>query len=383
MRQELVSFPVPARPRRLPGVLIGLGMIVSLAACTTRAEAPPPSPAAPRVPVVLAEYRSLPQERTFTGRVAAVHAVDIRPRVGGALEAVLFTEGATVAKGAPLFIVDPRPYRIALQKARADRTTVQAELTLAVDELARAERLAKADAMSLEELERRRADVLRLHARVAAADAAVAEADLGVEFTTVRAPVAGRLGRADVTVGNLVAGGPDGGTRLTVLHSIDPVHVYFELDPTTAAMARATGRQRWRAFITPLDGGAPVSAPVDFVDNGVGAQSGTWPVRARVPNPHGQLLPGAVVRVTFRFGEVEKAVVVPDVAVGTDQGTRYVLVVTANNTVELRTIAAGAKAGAWRAIAGDTVRAGEAVILPGLPGIRPGMTVTAVKEVLQ
>jgi RND family efflux transporter MFP subunit len=364
-------------------VPLALTFTAALAACTTQAEAPPPVAEAPRVPVVLAESRALPQERSFTGRVAAVHAVDIRPRAGGALEAVLFTEGAAVAKGAPLFVVDQRPYRIALQKAEADLATVRAELAHARDEFARAERLAAADAVSLEELERRRADVTRLQARLAGAEAAVADAGLDLEFTTVRAPVSGRLGRAEVTAGNLVTGGPDAGTRLAVLHSMDPVYVYFELDPATAAAARTTARAQWRALVSPLDGGEAVSAPIDFVDNGVGAQTGTWPVRARVPNRGGRLLPGAVVRVTFRYGESAKTVVVPELAIGTDQGTRFVLIATADNTVEYRAVATGAKAGPWRAVTNDAVRAGEAVILPGLPGIRPGITVAPVKEVLQ
>lgn len=383
MRQDLIRFPVRATRRGLIAAPLTVSVLAALMACTTRAEAPPPTAEAPRVSVVIAEARSLPQERGLTGRVSAVHAVDIRPRVSGALDAVLFTEGKSVARGTPLFVVDPRPYRIALQRAEAELTTIRAELEHARDELVRADRLAKADAVSLEELERRRADVTRLEARSSAAEAAVAHAALEMDFTTVRAPVSGRLGRAEVTIGNLVNGGPDSGTRLTVLHSIDPVHVYFELDPTTAAAARAIARGQWRAVIAPLDGGEPVTAPIDFVDNGVGAQTGTWPVRARVPNQDGRFLPGAVVRVTFRFGESAKTVVVPDVAIGTDQGTRFVLVATAENAVDYRTVTTGAKAGPWRAITNDAVRAGEAVILPGAPGIRPGITVAPVKEVLQ
>lgn len=362
---------------------LALALTTLLTACAAGAEAPPPVADAPRVPVVTAESRALPQEQAYTGRVAAVQAVDIRPRVGGALDAVLFREGGSVAKGTPLFVVDPRPYRIALQRAEAELTTVRTELVHARGELARADRLAKADAVSLEELERRRADVARLEARLDGAEAAVADAALDLEFTTVRAPVSGRIGRAEVTIGNLVTGGPDAGTRLAVLHSVDPVHVYFELDPATAAAARARARGLWRAAITPLDGGEPVEAPIDFVDNGVGAETGTWPVRARVPNADGRLLPGAVVRVTFRYGETANAIVVPEVAMGTDQGTRYVLVANAENTVEYRAITTGPKAGPWRAITNDAVRAGEAVILPGLPGIRPGITVAPVKEVLQ
>lgn len=360
-----------------------LSAVALLAACTTRAESPPAAARAPDVRVVAAEVRPLPQERSFTGRVSAVHAVHVRARVSGALDAVLVEEGAAVAAGAPLFAIDPRPFRIALQKAHAEMATARSELEHARRELERAERLAAADAVSVEELDRRRADTDRLQARLAAVEASVAAAALDLEFTTVRAPVAGRLGRAEVTIGNLVTGGPGSGTRLAVLHSLDPVHVYFELDPATAAAARQAGRSGWRAVVSPLDGGPPVSAAIDFVDNGIAPQTGTWPVRARVPNPGGRLLPGAVVPVAFRFAEGAPSVVVPDLAVGTDQGTRFVLVATPDNTVEYRVVTTGAKAGAWRAVTNGGVHAGEAVILPGPPGIRPGLVVTPVREVIQ
>ena len=221
-----------------------------------------------------------------------------------------------------------------------------------------------------------------LEGRRDAADAAVQDAALNLEFTTVQAPVAGRVGRAEVTEGNLVTGGPAGGTRLAVLHSTDPIDVYFELDPATLAVARTHRRGQWNAAVTPLDGGAAMSGPIDFIDNGLGAQTGTLRVRARLRNPGGRLMPGAVVKVAFRYGTAEGATVVPELAIGTDQGARFLLVAAADGTVEYRPIAPGAKAGSWRVVDG-AVRAGEQVVLPGLPGLRPGMKVAAVKEVVR
>ena len=355
--------------------------IALTAACATQAQTPPPA-AAPKVAVVTATHRSIPLENTYTGRVEAVHTVELRPRVGGALDEVLFHEGSTVRRGTPLFRIDPRPYAIALRRADADTATAEAQLTRARDELQRAERLAAADAVSIEELERRRAEVATLEARRDAARAAVQDAALNLEFTTVHAPVDGRIGRAEVTRGNLVTGGPGNGTRLAVLHSVDPVHVYFELDPSTTAAAQRRPRAEWAATVAPLDGGAPVTGPIDFIDNGVGQQTGTLRVRARLANSDGRLLPGAVVRVAFRYGQADRATVVPELAIGTDQGARYVLVAGADGTVEYRPVALGAKAGAWRVV-NDAVRAGDRVVLPGLPGLRPGMKVTPVEEVLQ
>jgi RND family efflux transporter MFP subunit len=175
--------------------------------------------------VVAAQQRSVPLESTYTGRVEAVHTVELRPRVGGALDKVLFREGSTVRQGTPLFQIDQRPYAIALRRAEAEAATVEAQLTRAREEFQRAERLALADAVSIEELERRRAEVFTLEGRRDGARAGVQDAALNLEFTTVHAPVDGRVGRAEVTTGNLVNGSSGNGTRLAVLHSIDPMYV--------------------------------------------------------------------------------------------------------------------------------------------------------------
>jgi multidrug efflux system membrane fusion protein len=361
-------------------LLVGIAVMLT-AACGTQAKSAT-EPMAPTVGVVAAEHRNISLESTFTGRVEAVHTVELRPRVSGALDKVLFREGTVVREGTPLFQIDQRPYAIALRRAEADAATVDAQLARAREELQRAERLAAADAVSVEELERRRGEVGTLEGRRDAARAVVQDASLNLEFTTVHAPVAGRVGRAEVTAGNLVNGGPGDGTRLAVLHSIDPVYVYFDLDPKTAASAMGTSPGVWSATVSSMDEGSAVTGPIDFVDNGVGLQTGTLKVRARLANPDGRLLPGAVVKVAFRYGTAEGATVVPELAIGTDQGARYVLVAGADGTVEYRPVSLGAKSGTWRVV-DDAVRAGEHVVLPGLPGLRPGMKINPVAEVVR
>lgn len=363
----------------LGGAAIALAAMVN-AACTTQATSTAVAPL-PSVPVVAAEQREVALEAAFTGRVEAVHTVELRPRVGGALEKVLFREGAAVSPGTPLFRIDQRPYEIALRRAEAEALTVDAQLTRAREELRRAERLVEADAVSIEELERRRAEVGTLEGRREAARAAVQDSSLNLEFTTVYAPVAGRVGRAEVTIGNLVSGGPGGGTRLALLHSIDPIYVYFELDPTTAAAAMRHPRSAWSAAVSPLTGSTPLAGSIDFVDTGVGHHTGTLKVRARVANREARLRPGSVVRVGFRYGTLEHAVVVPERAIGADQGARYVLVAGTDGTVQYRLVTPGPKDGAWRVV--NDVRAGEQIILPGLPGLRPGMKVNGVREVVR
>jgi RND family efflux transporter MFP subunit len=380
MEEEMGNTRFTQRARALRGIAAGAAVILTTA-CATQAKTAV-EPTAPPVAVVAAEHRSVSLEAMFTGRVEAVHTVELRPRVGGALDTVLFREGTTVHQGTPLFQIDQRPYAIALRRAEAEAATVEAQLARAREELQRAERLAAADAVSIEELERRRAEVGTLEGRQQAARAAVQDAALNLEFTTVHAPVDGRIGRAEVTAGNLVKGGPGDGTRLAVLHSIDPVYVYFELDPSTAAAAMGRPRTQWVATVTPLDAGETLSGPIDFVDNGIGLQTGTLKVRARLSNPLGRLLPGAVVKVAFRYGVSDRATVVPELAIGTDQGARYVLIAGADGTVEYRPVTLGAKAGSWRVV-NEAVRAGDQVILPGLPGLRPGMKVNTVAEVLR
>ena len=377
----MTSTAPKSRARRLAGGLVAGFTLLTMIGCTSKAAEPDVEPAPPAVATVAAQRRSMPLERTYTGRVEAVQRVELRPRVAGALEQVFFREGAVVNQGDPLFLIDQRPFIIALRRAEAEMATVGAQLDHARRELERAERLYEADAVSAEELQRRHAEATTLIARLEAARAAVEDAELNLDFTTVEAPIRGRIGRAEVTLGNLVKPGAGEGTLLATLHSVDPVYVYFDLDPATAAEAMRSPRGGWAATVTPLDGDDAVSGPIDFVDNGVGHQTGTLRVRAALANAGGRLIPGAVVRVVFRYGTTDDAVVVPDIAIGTDQGGRYVLVAGADGTVEYRATTAGSRAGDWRVVT-SAVRPGDKVILPGLPGLRPGMRVTPVEEVL-
>lgn len=373
----------PPRPRTiigLPAVTV-LGAVLATG-CTTQAQSPH-TPTPPHVNGALALAHDMPLEATFNGRVESVHRVEVRSRVGGALDAVLYREGATVSAGTPLFQIDRRPYEIALRRAEAEVASIEAQLMRAREEFGRATRLADADAVATEELDRRRGELDSLAAHLDAARAQAAEAALNLDWTVVRAPVDGAVGRADVTVGNLVRGGPGDGPRLALLQSVDPIYVYFDLDPVTAHEARRTGQQAWRAFVSTFEDPTTAEGPVDFVDPGVGAQSGTLRVRARMPNKHRRLLPSSVVRVVFRYGTAHDVTVVPDVAIGSDQGTRYVLVAAPDGTLEQRPVSLGPKAGAWRALRTDAVTPGEQVVFPGLPGLRPGMKVHFQPEVVR
>ena len=370
------------RRNRVPTVMHAIAIMAGAmtAACATQARTPVDAPL-PRVPVVAAQHRDIPLQNSYTGRIEAVHTVELRPRVSGQLDAVLFREGQIVQKGAPLFRLDQRPYVIAVRRAEAEAATVAAQLARAREESARAERLVAADAISIEEMERRRAEVVTLESRLEMARAQINEAALHLEFTTVVAPVTGRIGRAEVTIGNLVNGQTGSATRLAVLHSTDPVYVYFDLDPATAVEAARASRTLWRATVTGMNGGSTASGPIDFVDNGVGTDTGTLRVRARLHDSAGALLPGAVVKVNFHYGTARRSTVIPEIAIATDQAGRYVLIANDQGLVEYRPVSLGAKAGAWRVVT-TAIQPGDRVVLPGLPGLRPGMKVAAVEEVL-
>jgi RND family efflux transporter MFP subunit len=220
------------------------------------------------------------------------------------------------------------------------------------------------DAVSAEELERRRSEPASLAAQHDGARAAEADAALQLELATCD----------EVSAGD--------GTRLALLHSMDPVYVYFDLDPGTAHHAASTPRSAWRAIVTPFEGGAPAEGRIDFIDNVIGPQTGTRTVRARIPNPAGRFPPGSAVRVTFRHGTLERATVIPEIAIGSDQGARYVLIATSDGTVEHRPVSLGARSGGWRVVLGDSVKPGEQIVLPGMPGLRAGLTVSAEPEVM-
>lgn len=338
-----------------------------------RAQAPAAAPA-PTVSVALAREQALAPQFAQVGRVEAAQRVEIRARVGGHVEAVLFREGELVRAGQPLFRIDPRPFDVALQRAKADLQLAQAKEGLARSEAERAQRLAKEHAISAEEAERRAAAHAEAVARSAAAQAQVQSAALDREFATITAPVTGRIGRALVTAGNYVAAGA--AQSLATLTSAAPMHVYFEVgDPALVREIAAHARSaKWQARILDAQGGALLAtAPVDFVDNEMGDQTGTLRLRARIDKPVDGVLPGQFVRVQLA-GTPRASIVVPDKAIASDQGQPFMLAVNAQQQVEYRPVKLGALHGDQRVVTSG-LAAGDAVIVSGLMKIRPGMQV--------
>ncbi|HKR64215.1 MAG TPA: efflux RND transporter periplasmic adaptor subunit [Thermoanaerobaculia bacterium] len=318
------------------------------------------SPAIVAAPVI----RNVAITQSYPAQVEAIERVELRPQVSGSLDAVNFTEGAIVSRGQVLFRIDQRPYAAALAEAEAALTQAKADAEATVREGERAARLVEKKAISQEDADRRVASASVASARVAAARAAVERARLNLSFTEVRSPISGRIGRAEITRGNLVS--PE--TRLGVVVSIDPVYVRFDVDENTLTSQLGKTRGQWRVNFN----GMP--AQVAFVENEIGRGTGTLRIRAKLQNPNGKVIPGMYGTATLTLGEEKNAVLVRDEAIGADQGQRFVLVVDEKNTLQYRAVTLGAREGDLRVIKSG-LTATDKIVINGLFRLRPGTPV--------
>ena len=263
-----------------------------------------------QVSVAAVVSRDIATTDEFTGRVAAVETVELRPRVGGYIERVDYVEGSEVKKGQVLFTIDASTYRAELERAQADLSRARSRSALAASELARAQKLSNARAISTEELEQRRAATAQAASDVNAAQAVVSLARLNLEYTQVRAPISGLAGRALVTTGNLAA--PDS-TVLTTLVSLNPVHVYFESDEQAylrhGNRANTAGQDTPRTVRVGLSSeeGYPHTGVLDFMDNQVDPRTGTLRARAVFDNTDRAFTPGLFARVQLVGSQSRKA----------------------------------------------------------------------------
>jgi len=351
--------------QRIAAIVLLVPIILTFSACSPGAAGAQEStvqaaPATVALPVV----KSVAVTQSYPAQVEAIERVELRPRVAGALESVHFAEGSLVTKGQLLFRIDPRPYAAALAEAEAALAQAEADARAALSEGARASRLVEKKAISREEADRRTAAAGVAQARVDAARAAVQRARLNLSFTEVRAPISGRIGRAEITRGNLVS--PE--SRLAVVVAIDPLYVRFDVDEHTLAQHLGKGLGKWRVDFN----GKP--AEVAFVENEIGRGTGTLRIRARLRNADGSTIPGMYGTATLTLGEERSAILVRDEAIGADQGQRFVLVVDEKNTLQYRPVTLGARAGGLRVISSG-LAAHDRVVVDGLFRLRPGMPV--------
>src|SRR5690242_7198374 len=325
-------------------ILAALAAVRVIAAGGAPAPTPPP---APQVTVAAAIGRAVTDWDEFTGHLEAVDMVEVRPRVSGYVERVAFTEGAEVHKGDVLFIIDPRPYAAEVARAEAQLAQARTRLELAKSEVRRAQSLLAAQAISREEYEARTSASAEGDAEVHAAEAALQTARLNLEWTTVRAPISGRVGRAEVTPGNLVQAGSGSATPLTTVVSLDPIYAYFDGDEQTylkyigfarQSGAHGTGHAAKRPVYMGLadEAGYPHEGTIDFIDNRLDPVAGTIRARAVFPNHDHRLTPGLFARIRLAGSRKYNATLIRDAAVGTDQDRKFVYVLKADSTIDYR-----------------------------------------------
>ena len=361
---------------------------LTIAACAQPAAqvAPPP---APPVTAAKALARDVTEWNEFTGRLEAVHHVEVRPRVSGLIASVQFTEGALVQRGDVLFEIDPRPFQTEVDRLRADLARTKAAFARATAESARARRLSADNAISTEEHDRRFSSAAEAEAQVAAVEAALRAAELNLEFTTVIAPIAGRVGRAIVTEGNLVSSGPGEATLLATLVSLDPIYASFEVDEQSflAFQRAAAGARRGTAAASFADirmalaseSEFPRHGRLQFLDNQLDTATGTIRVRALFSNHDGALMPGLFVRLRMSGGKPYQAVLIKDQAVGTDLDKRFVYVVGGDQSIVYRPVTLGPIVDGLRVVRSG-LQPDEVVLVNGLQRVRPGVKVNAALE---
>ena len=374
-RLVIVSATVTA----LAAISLGvMGLRHSTAAPNPAAQMPPAMP----VSVAAVEERQVTPWDEFSGRLEAVDRVDVRARVAGAVLSSHFTEGALVKAGDLLVAIDPAPYAAEVDRAQAQVVAAQARLAHAISEHERSQRLWDEHAIAQRELDERLNGRREAEANVRAAEAALQLAKLNLSYTQVRAPVSGRVGKLEVTVGNLIGAGA-GAPVLTTLVSVSPIYASFDADEQVITRAlhdlpRAGDRaqiQRIPVEIgTTESEGTPLVGRMQLVDNQVNARSGTVRVRAVFDNKDGALIPGQFVKVRMGRARPEDAVLITERAVGTDQSKKFVMVVGADNKAMYREVVLGPAIDGLRVVQSG-LKPGERIVVNGLQRVRPGTLV--------
>ena len=357
--------------------------IFSLNSGTAQATQAQAAPQAVPVSVATVAQSQIAAWEEFSGRLEAVERVDIRSRAAGTVKAVHFREGALVNVGDLLVTIDPEPYAAEVERAQAQVVAAQARVTQLKGDHARAERLWEEQAIARRELDERTNGLREAEANLRAAEAVLQSARLNLGYTQIRAPIAGRIGKIEVTVGNLIAAGP-GAPVLTTLVSVSPIYASFDADEQiiTRALKDLPGGTSARAHIEriPVQLGTagstdtPYEGRLQLVDNQVDAKSGTVRVRAKFENKDGALMPGQFARLRMGQATAASALLVNERAVGTDQNKRFVMVVDKDNKANYREVTLGASVNGMRVVT-QGLQAGERIVVNGVQRVRPGATV--------
>ena len=375
--------PINRPISRRYAALCGLAAAVMLSACGEGQK--PPAPPPPVVTVANPVTRTVTDFDEYVGRFTAVNSVEIRARVSGYLEKVHFTDGQMIKEGDLLFSVDPRPFQNALDQARANLAQTRAQLAYAEGDLQRGQQLVRDKTITEQTFEQRLQAKRSAEAAVAANDALVRQAELDLQFTELRAPVAGRIGDRRVSPGNLVTGGSSGSTTLlATIVSYDPIWFEFTFDESsflryernakrgTDSASRSTGVTVGLRLIDERD--FAHRGRMDFVDNVIDRATGTIRGRAVFRNLDGLFTPGMFGRVQVPASAPYEALLVSDSAIGTEQVRKFVYIVGADDMVSQKYVTLGQLSDDLRVIK-DGLLATDRVVVNGLMRVRPGIKV--------
>jgi multidrug efflux system membrane fusion protein len=347
-----------------------------------RAETVAAAPAALPVSVSVVTPRETVPWDEFSGRLEAVERVEVRSRVAGAIQEIHFREGALVKQGDLLILIDPSLYAAEVARAEGQVAAAKARLVLTKSDFERGQQLTDSRTISQRDFDGRVNAYSEAEANLKAAEATLETAKLNLGYTEVRAPVAGRVGKLEITVGNLIAAGP-GTAVLTTLVSVNPIYASFNADEQVVTRAlrtladQSTPSEIGRIPVqmgTGMSDGTPYKGHMQLIDNQVDARSGTVRVRAVFDNADGRLMPGQFARLLMGQPKAEPTLLISERAVGTDQNKKFVMVVDKDSKAEYREVALGVSIDGMRVVTGG-LHAGERIVVKGLQRVRPGAVV--------
>ena len=381
----------PSRSRAIYALLPGIFALVLAACGEKQAQSPAAPPPPPAVSIANPLEKEVAEWDEYTGRFDAVDTVEVRARISGVLTEVKFKDGAIVKKGDLLFVIDPRPFQRILDKDRATLQGAKVQLEFAQKDLERARPLVANQTISAQGFDQRTQAVRQAEASVLSAEASVHSSELDVEFTQIHAPINGRISRKLVSEGNFITGGSGSGTLLTTIVSIDPIYFYFDISEADflkyKRLAESGARPSSRENPNPIelglqgDEGFPYKGLMNFVDNRIDQNTGSQRGRAIFQNPNGILQPGLFARIRLIGSAKYRAILLPDVAVATDQSNRFVFVVADDGTVSTKPVVLGPLIDGLRVIRSG-VSASDWVIVNGVQRARTGLKVKADKTVI-
>jgi len=370
-RRKPLAFAVAAA---LAATVFSAAVLMHRASNAASTDAPQATP----VVVSAVEPTEVTTWDEFSGRLEAVDRVDVRSRVAGAVQAIHFKEGALVKAGDLLVTIDPEPYAAEVDRAAAQVLAAQARVDNARTELDRAQHLWDESAIAKRELDERVNSRREAEANLRGAEAALQSAKLNLSYTQVRAPVSGRVGRLEVTVGNLVPAGP-GAPALTTLVSVNPIYASFDADEQVVTRALKDAQASPSAGLASIPvlmgtggtGETPYKGKLQLIDNQVNAKSGTVRVRAIFDNSDGTLIPGQFAQLKLGHPHPQTALLINERAVGTDQSKKFVFVVDGESKAAYREISLGASVDGQRIVTSG-LKPHDLVVVNGLQRVRPG-----------